>query len=68
MIVLKATPEQYEQLNGLQDGVDRLEFAKDANDDWIVGLQVLDNPAFSEIHDQLDSLERVEFEPMEPEL
>ncbi len=63
MEVLHANQEQYNELNGYQYSFSLLEFTKDALDRWIVGLEVLDDPNFTEIHDQLNSLERVEYLP-----
>lgn len=65
MIVLTATPAQYQALNGYQNGVSVLQFVKDCNDNWIVAPDVLDDPAFADIHDQLAELEEIEFCPVE---
>jgi hypothetical protein len=43
-------------------------FVKDGSDRWIVGLQVLNDPNFAEIHDQLNELERIEYTPFPPEI
>lgn len=61
MIVLSATQKQYTNLNGYVNGPNELLFVKDGSDRWIVGTEVLEDPAFSEIHVQLEELERVEF-------
>lgn len=63
MIVLLATQEQYNNLNGYVNGPNELLFVKDGSDRWIVGTEVLGDPAFSEIHAQLEELERVEYTP-----
>lgn len=63
MIVLMATQEQYNNLNGYVNGPNELLFVKDGSDRWIVGTEVLEDPAFSEIHVQLEELERVEYTP-----
>ena len=63
MIVLKATPKQYKALDGYKNGNNILIFAKDGNDNWIVGLEVLKDSAFDAIHDQLNELERIEYVP-----
>jgi len=63
MIVLMATQEQYNNLNGYVNGPNELLFVKDGSDRWIVGTEVLEDPAFSEIHVQLEKLERVEYTP-----
>ena len=67
MQVLKATQAQYEALNGYMNGNNVLQFAKDGNDNWIVGLRVLECPAFAAIHADLDALERIEYLPPQPE-
>jgi hypothetical protein len=64
MIVLKATQTQYEALDGYRNGDNLLKFAKDGNDDWIVGTAVLDDPAFAAIHEQLNALERITYVPV----
>jgi hypothetical protein len=63
MIVLHPTDEQYTASNGYQYESSELLFVKDGSDRWIVGLQVLDDPNFAEIHDQLEQLERIEYTP-----
>ena len=69
MIVLKATQAQFDALDGYRSGDNLLKFVKDANDNWIVGTAVLDDPAFAAIHDQLNQLERITYVPVpEPEL
>lgn len=65
MIVLHATQEQYAQLNGYRKNESILIFAIDGSGKYIVGLEVLNDPNFSEIHEQLDALERVEYTPVE---
>ena len=64
MIVLKATQAQYDALDGYQNGNNLLKFAKDGNDNWIVGTAVLTNSAFSEINSQLNNLEQIEYVPV----
>ena len=67
MIVLQPNTEQYNSLNGYRNGNALLLFVKDGSDRWIVGLQVLSDPNFAEIHDQLNELERIEYTPFPPE-
>jgi len=67
MIVLKATQAQYDALDGYRNGDNLLKFAKDGNDNWIVGTAVLDDSAFAEIHDALNELERIEYTPFNEE-
>ena len=64
MIVLKATQAQYEALDGYRNGDNLLKFAKDGNDNWIVGTAVLNDIAFKAIHDQLNALELIEYVPI----
>ena len=64
MIVLKATQAQFDALDGYRNGDNLLKFAKDGNDNWIVGTAVLDDPAFAAIHDDLNELERIEYIPV----
>lgn len=63
MIVLHPNSEQYTALNGYTNNSSKLLFVKDGSDRWIVGLQVLDDSNFAEIHDQLEQLERIEYTP-----
>ena len=64
MKVLKATQEQYDLINGFQNGVHKIEFVKDANDNWIVDVAVKENPAFLGISDILNSLEEIDYSPI----
>jgi hypothetical protein len=61
MIVLHPNLEQYNALNGYKNNSSELLFVKDGSDRWIVGLEVLNDSNFSEIHDQLNELERIEY-------
>jgi hypothetical protein len=63
MIVLHPNEQQYNALNGYMHNSSELLFVKDGSDRWIVGLEVLDDPNFAEIHDQLEQLERIEYTP-----
>ena len=63
MIVLHPNAEQYTALNGYKYKSSELLFVKDGSDRWIVGLTVLSDPNFAEIHDQLEQLERIEYTP-----
>jgi hypothetical protein len=67
MIVLHPNTEQYTELNGYRHNSSELLFVKDGSDRWIVGLQVLDDPNFAEIHDQINELERIEYTPFPDE-
>lgn len=69
MIVLHPNTEQYNALNGYKHNSSELLFVKDGIDRWIVGTQVLNDPNFAAIHDQLNQLERIEYVPVpSPEL
>jgi hypothetical protein len=63
MIVLHPNTTQYNALNGYKHNASELQFVKDGSDRWIVGTEVLNDPHFSEIHDQLEQLERIEYTP-----
>ena len=65
MIVLHANNEQHAQLNGYRKNESILLFAIDGSGKFIVGLEVLNDANFAEIHEQLDALERVEYVPTE---
>lgn len=67
MIVIHPNETQYNSLNGYKNKSSELLFVKDGSDRWIVGLEVLDDPNFSDIHEQLNELERIEYTPI-PEL
>jgi hypothetical protein len=64
MIVLHPTAEQYNALNGYRHNSSELLFVKDGSDRWIVGLEILNDSNFAEIHDQLEQLERIDYTPM----
>lgn len=64
MIVLKATQPQYEALDEYRNGDNLLKFAKDGNNNWIVGTAVLNDISFKAIYDQLNELERIEYVPI----
>lgn len=63
MTVLHPNTEQYTALNGYKNNASELLFVKDGSDRWIVGLEVLNDPNFSEIYDQLNELESIEYTP-----
>lgn len=67
MIVLHPNTEQYDALNGYTYKSSELLFIKDGADKWVVGLSVLSDINFAEIHDQLEQLERIEYTPLPPE-
>jgi hypothetical protein len=63
MIVLHPNTEQYNALNGFTNKTSKLEFVPDGSGKLIVGLEVLDDSNFTEIHEQLNELERIEYTP-----
>jgi hypothetical protein len=63
MIVLHPNDEQYNALNGYKKNASELLFVKDGSDRFIVGIEVLDDPNFIEIYNQLNELERIEYTP-----
>jgi len=67
MIVLHPNTEQYNALNGYKNNSSELLFVLDGSGRYIVSLQVLNDPHFSVIHDQLKQLERIEFTPFPDE-
>jgi hypothetical protein len=67
MIVLHPNHNQYIALNGYQHNSSELLFVKDGSERYIVGLEVLSDLNFAEIHDQLELLERIEYTPF-PEI
>jgi hypothetical protein len=62
-IVLLATQEIFDRLNGYKNGNSLLEFVSDANDNWVVGEEVLNDVAFAEIHEDLSTLEKINYVP-----
>ena len=68
MIVLQPNTEQYTALNGYTNNSSRLEFVKDGSNRWIVGVEVLNDPNFSEIKPQLEQLEKIEYTPYVEEI
>jgi hypothetical protein len=65
MIVLHPNEEQYNALNGYTNDVYKLIFAIDGSGRYIVGLEVLNDSNFSEIHEQLLELEQITYTPIE---
>lgn len=61
MLVLKANTEQYNALNHYENEGNVLEFVKDKNDNWIVGMNVLTAECFYEIWHDLSQLEKIDF-------
>ena len=67
MVVLHPNQEQYNSLNGFDNDGNILLFSLDGSGRYIVGLEVLNDANFAEIHDQLSELERIEYTPITEE-
>lgn len=67
IIVLHPNNEQYNELNGYTHNSSELLFVIDGSGRYIVGLEVLDDPNFAVIHDQLNKLERIYYTPFPDE-
>lgn len=61
MKVLKATEEQYLELNGYTNKTSKLIFNKDGNDNWIVGMEVLNDDIYNDIKSKLEELEIIDY-------
>lgn len=65
MLVLKANNEQYNSLNNYENNGNILEFSKDKNNNWVVGINVLTAECFYEIWHELSQLETIDYIPNE---
>jgi hypothetical protein len=65
MIVLHPNEDQYNALNGYKNNASELLFVKDGSNRYIVGIEVLNDPNFSEIREQLLELEQITYTPAE---
>jgi len=65
MIVLHPNEEQYTALNGYTNGVYKLIFAIDGSGKYIVSIDILNDPNFSKIREQLLELEQITYTPTE---
>jgi hypothetical protein len=63
MIVLHPNTQQYNKLNGYKKNASELLFVVDGSGRFIVGLEVLEDSNFVEIHDQLEQLKRIQYTP-----
>ena len=66
MKVLKATIEQYKNLNGFKKETSKLEFVNDIDNNWIVGTEVLTDSNFEEIKLKLLELEQIDYTTPNP--
>jgi hypothetical protein len=65
MIVLHPNQDQYTALNGYKNNASELLFVKDGSGRYIVGIEVLNDPNFIEIREQLLELEQITYTPAE---
>ena len=65
MIVLHPNTEQFNALNGYKNKTSELLFVIDGSGKYIVGVEVLTDENFAQIHNQLDKLERIQYTPNE---
>lgn len=63
MNVLKATTKQYNLLNGYKNGNNLLQFFKDANDNYVINTEVIEDPAFADIKQELSTLTLIDYKP-----
>jgi hypothetical protein len=68
MEVLKANTQQYEALQGFANHNHIINFSLDADDNYIIGKQILTDDKFLEIRNQLKQLEVIPYNPKETEL
>ena len=68
MEVHKANDIQYEALNGFTNENSHISFIEDADDNWIVGKEVLTDDKFLEIRNELEELEVINYNPKNTEL
>jgi hypothetical protein len=66
MTVLIPNEQQFQELNGYQNGMFRLEFPIDGSGRYFANLSVLEYEPFREIWPKLNELERGEFTPFPP--
>ena len=68
MDVLKANQEQFSNLEGFSNGNSYIKFTQDADDNYIIGKQILTDDKFLEIRNQLEQLEVIPYNPKITEL
>ena len=68
MEVLKANTQQYKVLQGFANGNHIIDFSSDADDNHIIGKEVLTDDKFLEIRNQLEQLEVIIYKRKETEL
>ena len=68
MDVLKANQEQFSNLEGFSNGNSYIKFTQDANDNYIIGKEVLTDNLFLEIRNQLKELEVIPYNQKNTEI
>ena len=68
MKVLKANTQQYEVLQGFANHNHIINFSLDADDNYIIGKEVLTDDKFLEIREKLKNLEEITFKPKNTEI
>ena len=68
MDVLKANTQQYEVLQGFANHNHIINFSLDADDNYIIGKEVLTDYKFIEIRNQLEELEVINYNPKNTEI
>jgi len=68
MEVLVANTQQYRALQGFANGSHILDFSIDADDNYIIGKEVLTDNKFLEIRNQLEELKVIPYNPKNTEL
>jgi hypothetical protein len=63
MKVLKATLEQKKTLEGTYENGVVLGFIEDAKNNWVVNVNVLEDENFKVIHEKLQALPQIEYNP-----
>lgn len=65
MILLIANDKEFNTLNNYKKGEHLLTFVEDTYGRKVVNKNVINNPAFSEIKDELEKLQEIEYYPKE---
>ena len=68
MEVLKANQEQFSNLEGFSNGNSYIKFTQDADDNYIIGKEVLTDNLFLEIRNKLEELEVINYNPKNTEI
>ena len=68
MEVLKANTQQYEVLQGFANHNHIIDFSLDADDNYIIGKEVLTDDKFLEIRNQLEEIEVINYNPKNTEI